>query len=61
MDDNTNAHRFDVPTAMATLRLFVNGKKRAEAELRRVLKEDGDIVDNMRDYWKHQNSGAESC
>ena len=34
-------------------------RDKAEAELRRVLKEDGDIADRMRDVWTSQQSEAE--
>ena len=31
----------------------------AEKELLRCLREDAQIAENMKDYWKHQQSGAE--
>ena len=34
-------------------------RDKAEAEFLTALKEDSRIADNMRDYWKHQNCGAE--
>ena len=38
---------------------LATARDKAEAAFRTMLKEDSQIADNMRDYWKCQNSGAE--
>ena len=41
------------------IEVLIQLRDEAEAECWKQLKEDSRIADNMRDYWKHQNSGAE--
>jgi len=43
------------------LQLMILAKKRdlAQAKLERLLAEDSRIADDIRDFWKHQRSGAE--
>jgi len=34
-------------------------RDKAEEELLKAIREDARIAENMKDYWKHLNSGAE--